>query len=83
MPSSKATGADGVSIALLKLGLREVAQSIARLINCSFETTQFPSRWKIAKITALHKAGELFDVTDNYRPISVLPVLSKVIETVA
>lgn len=50
MPSSKATGADGVSIALLKLGLSKVAPSIARLINRSFVTAQFPSRWKTAKV---------------------------------
>ena len=39
----------------------------------------FPSRWKTAKVTPLHKGGDLDDVS-NFRPISVLPVLSKVIE---
>ena len=39
----------------------------------------FPSRWKTAKVTPLHKGGDVDDVS-NFRPISVLPVLSKVIE---
>ena len=56
-----------------------MAPSIAKLINLSFATERFPARWKTALVTALHKAGEVSDV-NNYRPISVLPVLSKVIE---
>ena len=56
-----------------------IAPSIARLINHSFQVSVFPSRWKTAKVTPLHKEGDLDDVS-NYRPISVLPVLSKVIE---
>ena len=39
----------------------------------------FPSRWKTAKVSPLYKNGDSRDV-QNFRPISVLPVLSKVIE---
>ena len=77
--SNKVAGVDGVSIVLLIIGIQEVAPSIAKLINLSFATEWFPARWKTARVAALHKAGELLDV-NNYRPISVLPVLSKVIE---
>ncbi|PFX21450.1 RNA-directed DNA polymerase from mobile element jockey [Stylophora pistillata] len=42
-------------------------------------TGKFPTRWKTAKVTPLFKGGALSDPS-NYRPISVLPVLSKIIE---
>ena len=39
----------------------------------------FPSRWKTAKVTPIFKRGDPTDVS-NYRPISVLPTLSKIAE---
>ena len=39
----------------------------------------FPNKWKEAKVTPLHKGGPSEEV-NNYRPISILPVLSKVLE---
>ena len=42
-------------------------------------TNSFPDRWKVAKVTPLHKGGARNDI-NNYRPISVLPVFSKIIE---
>ena len=79
IPSSKATGADGISVKLLQAGIKELAPSISKLINMSLTSNQFPSRWKIARVTALFKAGDISDL-NNYRPISILPVLSKIIE---
>ena len=52
---------------------------VARLINFSFSSGSFTSRWKTPKVCPLYKKGESRDV-QNFRPISVLPVLSKVIE---
>ena len=42
-------------------------------------TSTFPSDWKKAKVTPVYKAGDKSDV-GNYRPISVLPILSKILE---
>jgi len=78
IPANKATGIDGISCSLLHLGITELAPSIAKLINLSLSSGMFPCR-KIARVTALHKAGDMDDIT-NYRPISVLPALSKIIE---
>ena len=39
-----------------------------------------PNKWKKAKVTPLHKGGPSEEVLNNYRPISILPVLSKVLE---
>ena len=64
---------------MLKLAAPIIAPSIAKLINYSFNTASFPQHWKTAKVFALFKGGDSEDL-NNYRPISVLPVLSKVIE---
>ena len=39
----------------------------------------FPEKWKIAQVTPLHKEGVRNDI-NNYRPISILPTLSKIFE---
>ncbi|KAL9956690.1 hypothetical protein ACROYT_G038209 [Oculina patagonica] len=77
--SNKASGIDNISARMLKLAAPIIAPSIAKLTNCSFDTSVFPQRWKTAKVTPLFKGGDTESV-NNYRPISVLPVLSKVIE---
>ena len=64
---------------MLKSAAPIIASFIARLINYSFSKSVFPQRWKTAKVFPLFKGGDLENV-NNYRPISVLPVLSKVIE---
>ena len=48
-------------------------------MNYSISSVTFPIKWKTAKVTPLHKSGSRDDV-DNYRPISILPVISKVLE---
>ena len=48
-------------------------------MNLSIRTSQFHKLWKCAKITALFKSGDRTNVS-NYRPISILPTLSKILE---
>ena len=64
---------------MLKSAATIIAPSIAEFINYSFSKSVFPQRWKTAKVLPLFKGGDLENV-NNYRPISVLPVLFKVIE---
>lgn len=47
----------------------------------SIRTGKFPRIWKCSKVTALFKSGELINPT-NYLPISILPTLSKILESV-
>ena len=75
----KAAGIDKISARFLRIAAPILAPSIARLINMSFSTGKFPTRWKTANVTPLFKQGAASDPS-NYRPISVLPVVSKVIE---
>ena len=75
--STKATGDDKVPVRLLKLCVNEVADSLTRIVNLSFETATFLDIWKIARVTPIYKSGDK-SVQLNYRPISVLPVISKI-----
>ena len=65
------------------LGKSEVfVNALTKLIDASFDSGVFPSSWKSAKVVPVFKSGDPSDV-DNYRPISVLNCLSKIIERVA
>ena len=63
----------------MKLALPYIENSLAFLFNTSIETSQFPDSWKVAKITPIFKDGDRTEKS-NYRPISVLPVISKLFE---
>ena len=51
-------------------------------MNLSISSEKFPSSWKAAKITPIFKSGSR-SVPKNYRPISVLPIVSKLLEKAA
>ena len=76
---SKATGADNLPPGLLKDCAEEISQHVGFLINLSIESAEIPTEWKHALITPILKKGKVNQV-DNYRPISVLPTLSKILE---
>ena len=78
---SKATGSDQIPALLLKRCALGLLQPLTHLFQVSVDTGVFPSSWKIADVIALHKKGSKNDI-GNYRPISLLPILSKVLETV-
>ena len=61
---------------------RSILPSITSIINASFKLSTFPSCWKIAEGTPILKDGD-HEIPSNNRPISLLPVLSKVCERAA
>ena len=75
----KATGIDGIPSRLLKDGADALASPLSAIFNLSIQQNVIPAEWKKAKVTPLHKSGAK-DNPQNYRPISVLPVVSKVLE---
>ena len=79
IPSSKAIGCDGLSVKVLKLVASVLVHPLCRLMNFSISSECFPSTWKTTQVTPLFKSGSRED-TSNHRPISVLPVLSKILE---
>ena len=79
LDSSKAPGPDSVPTLVLKECASELAPSVCKLFNLSIETGIVPSEWKIALVFPVHKKGKNEEVT-KYRPISLLCVISKVLE---
>ena len=63
----------------LKDGARILYQPLNYIINLSLMSSTFPDDMKIAKVTPLHKKKDKTDV-GNYRPISVLSIVSKILE---
>ena len=70
---------DKIPSKLLKDCASEISSPLTHIINLSLKTSTVPSDWKIAKVIPLFKSGSANDV-DNYRPISILPVISKIQE---
>ena len=56
-----------------------VSSSLAHICKLSLNNSKFPDDWKKAKVTPIFKSGDKSNVS-NYRPISVLPIISKIIE---
>ena len=75
------TGLDGFSNIHLKKLKKGSVKPITKLINKSFQTGSFPDELKIAKIIPTYKSKER-NLINNYRPISVLPALSKIFDRV-
>ena len=75
------SGHDGMSNKLLKSIKHEISKPLTIIINQSIATGVFPDALKIAKVKPLHKKGDK-SCFNNYRPISLLPTISKVFERV-
>ena len=78
---SKATCMDNLSGRFLKDGAKVLSKPISDLCNLSITSEKFPDPCKVAKLKPLYKKGSLTKPC-NYRPISLLPLISKVIEKV-
>ena len=76
---TKASGIDQTSARFLKDGAPVIAIHLANIINLSIKLDTSPSQCTIAKIKRLFKKGTKTEAK-NYRPISLLPLISKVIE---
>ena len=82
LKNSKASGIDDLDTYILKLIKKEAVPAICHILNLSIQTNRFPTRWKVAKVVPLYKGkGSKFE-SKNYRPVAILPVLSKVLERV-
>ena len=75
----KASGIDGISARIMKLGQDEIIQPLTSIVNYSLLNSTFPDRMKVAQVVPLHKKNSTLE-KGNYRPVSVLPVLSKIFE---
>ena len=79
LSTSKASGVNKISAKVLRAAASAITPSLAEIFNMSIDSNCFPSYWKTARVIPLFKKGQR-SVLDNYRPISILPVVSKIIE---
>ena len=79
MKIKKSFGNDNISGYFLKIAFAVISSSLLKIFNVSIETNTFPDAWKIARVTPIYKEGEKSEKS-NYRPISVLPVISRLSE---
>ena len=78
---SKAAGQDNLSGGFLNDGTKFLTKPISDLCNLSITSEKFPDSCEVAKLKPLYQKGSL-TLPHNYRPTSLLPVISKVIEKV-
>ena len=79
---TNACGVDDISAFFIKLSIEHTADILADIINASFVTKFFPSRWKEAIVKPIPKVSNPTQASD-YRPISLLPAFSKISEKIA
>ena len=77
--SSQIFGMDNISSFILKKNMPILANGLSQIFKMSFSTGQFPASWKVAGVTPIYKNGSSSE-NSNYRPISVLPVVSRLFE---
>ena len=74
-------GLDGISTKLVKAIIPSILTQVTHMVNLCISKNVFPDVFKTGLITPVFKAGSRTSFA-NYRPISVLPVFSKIIETI-
>ena len=78
--SKKSPGFDLITGTILKQFPKKAIMKLTTLINAAFRLKYVPSLWKIAEVIMIPKPGKPPHETTSYRPISILPIISKLFE---
>ena len=81
LKSKNSTGYDGISNKILKYCVHSISKPLTYVFNFSLTTGTFPERCKFAIVRPVYKKGEKKEM-NNYRPISLLTAMSKILETI-
>ncbi|XP_054259632.1 uncharacterized protein LOC128984348 [Macrosteles quadrilineatus] len=81
LKTKTSSGLDDISTKAVKFCSEELIKPLLHITNLSLCHGVFPQKMKVAKVMPLHKRGKKDDMR-NYRPISLLPTFSKIIEKV-
>ena len=81
LPTKNSCGYDDISSKLLKVISPVIIKPLTLLINLVLNTGIFQDKLKIAKVIPIYKEGDP-QLFENYRPISLLPTISKVLEKI-
>ena len=79
LKANKSTGLDKIPAKILKLSAEIIAPSLTYIFNLSLASGIYINEWKRARVTPIYKSEDKTKC-ENYRPICVLPVISKVLE---
>jgi len=79
--NSYTKGYDNLSVDIIKNCSTQLARPLSIIFNKSIENGTVPDELKVAKIIPIYKSEDK-KLISNYRPISVLPVFSKILEKV-
>ena len=78
---NKAHRYDEISIRMLKLCDKSIIPPLSLLFQNCNDTRTFPDTWKKSNIAPVHQKGNK-QIVDNYRPVSLLPILEKIFERI-
>ena len=79
LDTTKGSGDDDISAIMLKATALSITSAVTQLFNISLKLGEIPEDWKVARVTPIPKSHGKSD-PDNYHPISLLSVLSKLLE---
>ncbi len=81
LKQTNSVGSDDIQLKFVKDALYIIAFYLTCIINTSLVTGVFPTAWKHAIVVPVYKNGDAENV-NNYRPISLLPIISKILEKI-
>ena len=81
LKAGSSPGHDDIKPDVVKAVKHLIASPLVHIFNLSMSTGIFPDQLKLAKVVPIFKSGDVH-LCNNYRPISVLPVFSKVFERI-
>ena len=79
LPQKNSVDLTGISSKLLKFVAYQVSSPLSHIFSLSLEQGIFPDKLKICRTVPIHKAGDTNNI-DNYRPISLVSTISKILE---
>ena len=80
IPSDTSSGPDGISARMLLATAHSISLPLVMIFNCSVKSGYFPDVWKTSHVIPIPKQNSAYSSPSSYRPISLLPLVSKVFE---
>ena len=82
LKDKKTPGYDNINSKIIKELPIKAIRFLTIIINAVFHLNHFPSQWKVAQIILILKPGRISDHASSYRPISLLPIMSKICQKI-